>query len=70
MEPSLKGRSAQTVQTGIELIGSSSKMADLEVIATEIEVLSSCSDGEFSLEIGDIRFFRELVEKLDATDEQ
>ena len=70
MEPSLKGRSAQTVQTGIELIGSSSKMADLEVIATAIEVLSSCSDGEFSLEIGDIRFFRELVEKLDATDEQ
>ncbi len=70
MEPSLKGRSAQTVQTGIELIGSSSKMADLEVIATAIEVLSSCSDGEFSLEIGDIRFFRELVSKLDATDEQ
>ncbi len=70
MEPSLKGRSAQTVQTGIELIGSSSKMADLEVISTAIEVLSSCSDGEFSLEIGDIRFFRELVDKLDATVEQ
>lgn len=70
MEPSLKGRSAQTVQTGIELIGSSSKMADLEVISTAIEVLSSCSDGEFSLEIGDIRFFRELVDKLDATGEQ
>lgn len=70
MEPSLKGRSAQTVQTGIELIGSSSKMADLEVISTAIEVLSSCSDGEFSLEIGDIRFFRELVDKLDATTEQ
>ncbi|MGN1085463.1 MAG: ATP phosphoribosyltransferase regulatory subunit [Porcipelethomonas sp.] len=70
MEPSLKGRSAQTVQTGIELIGSSSKMADLEVISTAIEVLSSCSDGEFSLEIGDIRFFRELVDKLDATSEQ
>ncbi len=70
MEPSLKGRSAQTVQTGIELIGSSSRMADLEVIATAIEVLSSCSDGEFSLEIGDIRFFKELVSKLDATREQ
>lgn len=70
MEPSLKGRSAQTVQTGIELIGSSSKMADLEVISTAIEVLSSCSDGEFSLEIGDIRFFKELVDKLDAASEQ
>lgn len=70
MEPSLKGRSAQTVQTGIELVGSSSKMAELEVISTAIEVLSSCSDGEFSLEIGDIRFFRELVEKLDVSAEQ
>lgn len=70
MEPSLKGKSAETVQTGIELIGSSSKMADLEVISTAIEVLSSCSDGEFSLEIGDIRFFRELVGRLDASDEQ
>ena len=54
----------------LELIGSSSKMADLEVISTAIEVLSSCSDGEFSLEIGDIRFFRELVSRLDATAEQ
>ncbi len=70
MEPSLKGKSAETVQTGIELIGSSSKMADLEVISTAIEVLSSCNEGEFSLEIGDIRFFRELVSRLDATDEQ
>lgn len=70
MEPSFKGRSAQTVQTGIELIGSSSKMADLEVISTAIEVLSECSDGDFSLEIGDIRFFRELVNRLDASDEQ
>lgn len=70
MEPSFKGKRAQTVQTGIELIGSSSEMADLEVISTAIEVLSSCPDGEFSLEIGDIRFFRELVGRLDASYEQ
>ncbi|MCM1226645.1 MAG: ATP phosphoribosyltransferase regulatory subunit [Clostridium sp.] len=70
MEPFLKGRSAQTVQTGVELVGSSSKMAELEVISTAIEVLSSCSEGEFSLEIGDVRFFRELVDRLEATDAQ
>lgn len=70
MEPSLKGRSAQTAQTGIELIGSSSKMAELEVISTAIEVLSQCSPDSFSLEIGDIRLFRELVNKLDASDEE
>ncbi|MGN0613768.1 MAG: ATP phosphoribosyltransferase regulatory subunit [Porcipelethomonas sp.] len=70
MAPSLKGKSAQIAQTGIELIGSSSKMADLEVISTAIEVLSSSSSGSFSLEIGDIRFFRELVGKLDIDDEK
>ena len=68
MAPSLKGKSVQTVQTGIELIGSSSKMADLEVISTAIEVLSSCSKTNFSLEIGDIRLFNELVNKLDVDD--
>lgn len=70
MAPSLKGRSAQTSQTGIELIGSSSKMADLEVISMAIEVLASSSSNSFSLEIGDIRLFRELVNKLDIDDEK
>lgn len=70
MAPSLKGRSAQASQTGIELIGSSSKMADLEVISTAIEVLASSASKSFSLEIGDVRFFRELVNKLDVDDEQ
>lgn len=70
MAPSLKGKSAQIVQTGIELIGSSSKMADLEVISTAIEVLASCSSSSFSLEIGDIRLFHELVSKLDVNDDQ
>ena len=70
MAPSLKGKSAQTVQTGIELIGSSSKMADLEVISAAIEVLSACSEKGFSLEIGDIGFFRELVSKLSIDEDQ
>lgn len=69
MAPSLKGRRAQTMQTGIELIGSSSEMADLEVISTAIEVLASSASKSFSLEIGDVRLFRELVNKLDTDDE-
>ena len=68
-EPSLKGRSTQTLQTGIELIGSSSKMAELEVISAAIEVLRTSSTDNFSLEIGDSRFFKELVNKLDTTDD-
>ncbi len=63
-KPVMRGRSNEILQTGIELIGSDSKRADLEVITTAIEVLSSCSDGNFRLEIGDIAFFKELVNML------
>ena len=57
------------MQTGIELIGSSAEMADLEVISTAIEVLASSASKSFSLEIGDVRLFRELVNKLDTDEE-
>lgn len=66
-EPALKGRSDEIVQTGIELIGSELKIADLEVISTAIEALRSF-DMEFSIEIGHIGIFKELVGKLDVSD--
>lgn len=66
-EPALKGRSDEIVQTGIELIGSQSKSADLEVISTAVAALKSFG-MEFSLEIGHIGIFKELVERLDVSD--
>lgn len=66
-EPALKGRSDEIVQTGIELIGSQLKMADLEVISTAVTALKSFG-MEFSLEIGNIGIFKELVERLEVTD--
>ena len=69
INPSLTGRSDQIAQMGIELIGSSSKMADLEVISTAIDVLSACSDDNFSLEIGDVGYFKEMMCLLDVGDD-
>lgn len=66
-EPALKGRSDEIVQTGIELIGSQLKMADLEVISTAVTSLKSFG-MEFSLEIGNIGIFKELVDRLEVTD--
>lgn len=66
---SLTGKSDEIVQTGIELIGSDSKRADLEVLTTALEVLSYCDREKFRLEIGDIGFFRELVGQLDVSPE-
>lgn len=66
-EPALKGRSDEIVQAGIELIGSELKLADLEVISTAVDSLKAM-EMPFSLEIGHIGIFRELVSKLDVND--
>lgn len=68
ISPVMRGRSDQIDQAGIELIGSSEKTADLEVIETAVSVLDECSCGDFSLEIGDIGFFRELMNQLSVDD--
>ena len=70
--PSLKGRSTEVNQTGIELIGSASQMADVEVISAALSVLSSASPVtvNYSLELGDVRIFRELMHRLSAAPAQ
>ncbi len=64
-ESLLKGRSDETVQAGIELIGSEMKMADLEVISAAVDVLNAFG-LEFSLELGHIGVFKCLVDRLEA----
>lgn len=66
-EPALKGRSDEIAQAGIELIGSQLKIADLEVLSTAIDSLKAFG-MEFSLEIGHIGVFKELVGKLEVSD--
>lgn len=66
-EPALKGKSDEIVQTGIELIGSQMKMADLEVISTAVDSLKAFG-LEFSIELGHIGIFKELVGRLEASD--
>ena len=66
-EPALKGRSDEIVQTGIELIGSQLRIADLEVISTAVDSLKALG-MPFSLEIGNIGIFKELVGRLDVSD--
>ena len=69
-EPALKGRSDEIMQMGIELLGTSSYMADVEMVTTAIDVLAACSDGSFSLELGDAGVFKELMRELNATPEE
>ena len=66
ISPSLTGRKNEFVQAGIELIGSSSKKADIEVLSIALKALSDFDAENFRLEIGDIGYFTELVSNLDV----
>lgn len=65
-EPALKGRSDAFMQAGVELIGSNSYMADLEMASMAIVVLKECNETNFSLELGDAGIFKELMRELHA----
>lgn len=66
-KPSMRGRSDEIRQTGIELIGSDSKRAELEILGNALEVLSSFQTTGFRLELGHIGFFKALVNELDCS---
>lgn len=66
--PGLTGRSDETAQTGIELLGAGGIRADLEVIVTAMEALGKCLPN-FRLEIGHAGFFRALAEQLPITED-
>lgn len=59
----LSGRSDETTQAGIELLGASGLKADIEVIAAAVEALSTCTEN-FRLEIGSAKFFGALADEL------
>ena len=63
-QKNLTGRSDETPQSGIELMGSYGMRADLEVISTAVEAIESCTSADFKLEIGHAGFFKELCRNL------
>ncbi|MBQ5311530.1 MAG: ATP phosphoribosyltransferase regulatory subunit [Oscillospiraceae bacterium] len=62
--PGMRGRSDEIRQTGIELIGSSSKRAEIEMLSNALEALSSFRTGGFRLELGHIGYFKALIDKI------
>ena len=68
ISPSLKGRDDEISQAGIELIGSDSRMADLEVVAAAVDALQVCG-GDYTIELGNAAFFRTLMQQLTASDD-
>lgn len=63
------GRS-QHRQAGVELMGDASLEADTEVIALAIESLLSAGVTDFQVEIGEVNFFRGLMQEAGLTESQ
>ncbi|MBS6646987.1 MAG: ATP phosphoribosyltransferase regulatory subunit [Clostridiaceae bacterium] len=66
---SYQGRLKESTQTGVELIGDDSSDGDAEMIAMVIHSLLSVGLKEFQVELGQIDFFRGLVEEAGMDDE-
>lgn len=56
-------------QSGIELFGVKSDMADSEVILCAIEALLACGLESFQIEIGQVEFFKGLAEQANLSEE-
>ncbi len=56
-------------QSGIELLGVKNSMADCEVILCAMEALLACGLENFQIEIGQVEFFKGLVEQASLSEE-
>lgn len=67
---SYKGRLYEVTQSGAELIGDDSAQADAEMIAMVIQSLRSAGLKEFQVELGEVEFFRGLLEESGISEEE
>ncbi|MGN1166762.1 MAG: ATP phosphoribosyltransferase regulatory subunit [Lachnospiraceae bacterium] len=64
-----QGRLREITQMGVELIGDDSVEADAEMLALVIESLSSVGLKEFQLSVGNVDYFKSLIEDANLDEE-
>ncbi len=57
------GKQKEYTQAGVEIVGINSPEADAEVIATAIDAVKACGLESFQLDIGQVEFFKGLMEE-------
>jgi len=62
-------RLREFTQAGVELINEPSVYADAEVIALAIEALNASGLSDFMLDIGQVAFFKGIIESFDISEE-
>jgi ATP phosphoribosyltransferase regulatory subunit len=58
----LNGKSNEFTQSGVEIIGSDSLRADIEVMSTGIKALLAVGLEDFKVELGQVQFFKGIME--------
>lgn len=66
----LNGKKNEFTQSGVEILGSKELKADVEVIATAMKALVKAGIKKFKLELGQIDFFKGIVDNLQLSDEE
>lgn len=66
---SYQGRLKEASQTGVELIGDDSSDADAEILAMVIKALMAAGLTEFQVELGEVDFFKGLIEEAGMDEE-
>jgi ATP phosphoribosyltransferase regulatory subunit len=69
-EPAHALRQREFTQAGIEFIGASGPEADAEVIAMAIEALKDTGLCDFQIEIGQVEYFKGLMEECSLPDQK
>ncbi|MEH2934474.1 ATP phosphoribosyltransferase regulatory subunit [Acutalibacter sp. JLR.KK004] len=67
--PDLSGRSDESAQMGVELMGAGGLGADLEVVSLAAQALEGCAP-DFRMELGHAGIFRVLADQLPVSPEQ
>ena len=66
---SLRGRLKETTQMGVEHFGDASAFADAELLAMTVECLKAAGLTEFQVSIGQVDYFKSLLEEADMDEE-
>lgn len=66
---SYQGRLKESTQMGVELLGDASAAADAEVIALVVQLLKEAGLTEFQISIGQVDFFKALIEEAQMSEE-
>jgi ATP phosphoribosyltransferase regulatory subunit len=69
-QPELRGKRAEIMQMGIELIGDSAFESDAEILTMAAQALASGASSPFRIELGHVGVFNRLMSLLDAPPEE